>query len=139
MANWDFVTLYNVEAEEWLQSMGLPHPARVKSRMPTTQQLIAAWESSGVPDAVLIDGFNWDEAAFEPDDGFRMRGDRRVQLRILKTICSFCGQLWMYPDTGEPAIIVDESLETGKVLRFHEECCKHRDAWDRFYRSQYAT
>ena len=139
MANWDLITAYNSEASDWLSGENLPHPHPSVSRMPTTQQIVAAWESLDNSELVLIDGFEWDDSTYTPDGRFRMRGDRIVQLQILKSVCKYCGQLWLYPDTGEPAIIVDETIDPGNVCQFHQQCSQYENSWERFYRGQYAT
>lgn len=139
MANWDLVTAFNSESADWLDGVNLPHPMPSVSRMPTTQRMKAAWQTFDTAKALLIDGFDWDDPDYIPGDGFKMRGNRKIQLYILKSICKYCGQLLMYPDTGEPAIIVDETIEPSSVAHFHEECNKHDDSWERFYRGQYAT
>jgi hypothetical protein len=139
MANWDFITEFNSEASDWLEQQNLPHPSVSNSKMPTTQQILSAWKLYDERDSVLIDGFRWDAPDYVPADGFKMRGDRRIELQILRTICEHCGRLWLYPDTGEPAIIVDEATDPEQVSRFHAECGRLEDSWERFYRGQYAT
>lgn len=139
MSNWDFITAFNTEASEWLDKQNLPHPLPSISRMPTTEQITAAWKTFDESGSVWIDGFKWDDPTYQPEHGFKMRGDRATALHILKSICRDCGQLWMYPDTGEPAIIVHEGIAPLSVASFHELCNRFEDSWERFYRTQYGT
>ena len=139
MANWDFIYAFNSEAADWLDGENLPHPTPSTSLMPTTNQIVNAWRQFDDTQSVLIDGFDWDSPNDTPDDGFKMRGDLTIELEILKSICQSCGQLWLYPDTGTPAIIVDATIDPVRVTEFHKECNQFEDSWERFYRGQYET
>jgi len=86
---------------------------------------------------LLIDNFDWDDDAYVPDDAFKLRGDELVELRVLVELSRKCGQLWMYPDTGAPAIVVDAWLNIDYTLRLYMEVYLAGDGWERFYRQMY--
>lgn len=39
----------------------------------------------------------------------KVRGDLLLELSILRWLSERCGQFWVYPDCGSPAIVVDAS------------------------------
>jgi hypothetical protein len=135
VANWDFVFSFDQRAANWLDEQDLPHPAVFPgNRLPSAAEVVAAWRRFDCGQRLLIDNFNWDDESFVPDHAFKLRGDRLVALRILVKLAEQCGQLWMYPDTGEPAIIVDSALDPERACELHEEAAKAQDSWQIFYR-----
>jgi hypothetical protein len=138
MANWDFVVAYDARATDWLAEQGLPHPiARTGNRLPCTAEVISAWQMYDTAKLLLIDNFVWDDDTYVPPEYFKLRGDWLVELRVLVELSSKCGQLWMYPDTGAPAIVVDALLDIDHTLRLFEELYSAEDGWERFYHAIY--
>jgi hypothetical protein len=141
MSNWDFVVAYDSQATDWLSSQGLPHPpVRSGNRLPSTAEVLSAWQHVDVQQLVLIDGYDWDDDNFVPNLAiFKLKGDRLVALRVLVVLCERCGQLWMYPDTGEPAIVVDSIVDPEQTLRVHAKAGAMENSWKIFYEQMYGT
>jgi hypothetical protein len=138
MANWDFVFAYDSRATDWLAEQGLPYPAvRPGNRLPCTSEVAAAWRRHDSDKLLLIDDFDWNDEAYVPEDAFKLRGDELVELAVLVELCVKCGQLWMYRDTGAPAIVVDASLDLERTMRLHMMVSSCDDSWERFYREMY--
>jgi hypothetical protein len=138
LANWDFVFPYNQRAADWLAEQNLPHPAvRPGNRLPSTAEIVVAWRQFDTGHLLLIDGFDWDDQAFVPDDAFKLRGDRLVAFRMLAKLAEQCGQFWMYPDSGEPAIIVDSAPDAERTCSLHLAAGSTENSWQFFYRGMY--
>jgi len=138
MANWDLVVAYDSRATDWLVERGHPHPAvQPGNRLPCTAEVSSAWRKHDPDKVLLIDNFDWNDEAYVPDEAFKLRGDETVELKVLVELCVRCGQLWMYPDTGSPAIIVDASLDIERTLRLYREVFDPEDGWERFYLEMY--
>jgi hypothetical protein len=143
MGNWDLAIRYDERATSWLTSQELPHPrARSQNRHPTTSDIIWALQETGYaksPPVILIDGIDWNAPQFAAGDGFTIRGDRLAAIRVLKKLAQRCGQIWLYPDTGEPAIVVDESTDPESIFHLHAACTSVQDSWEKFYRKAYGA
>lgn len=136
MANWDFVFAYDDRAASWLAEQALPHPAvRSGNRLPTEAEVTAACATLGFgPDSPLRVEFS----RANPGD-FVIRGDLLLELRLLRLLCVSCGQLWLYPDTGEPAIVVDCALVPERTDIEYTRALAADDSWAAFHRSMYAS
>ena len=143
MGNWDLAIRYDERATSWLASQGWPHPpARGENRDATTGDIVWALKETGYdesPPVILIDGIDWNITHFVPTDGFTIRGDRLAAIRVLQKLAEKCGQIWLYPDTGEPAIIVDESTDPDSIFCLHVTCQSVEDSWEEFYRKAYGA
>jgi len=143
MGNWDLALRYDERATSWLAGEKLPHPvACSQNRHATTGDIIWALRETGCDaslPAILIDGIDWNDPLSEAKDGFTIRGDRLVAIRLLKKLASRCGQIWLYPDTGEPPIVVDGSTNPELIFRLHEACNSLEDSWREFHRRAYDT
>ena len=138
MANWDFVVTYDTQATDWLRKEGLPFPPiGACNRLPTTEEIGASWKKYDRDKVVLIDNFDWDNNTFCPADYFKIRGDWFVEFSILKDVCQKCGQLWMYPDTGSPAVIFDAAFDIERAVSLYTSLYNADDGWERFYRAMY--
>jgi hypothetical protein len=138
MSNWDFVVPYDSQATDWLEEQHLPHPAvRPGNRLPSTLEIAASWRKFDHDQSILIDNFQWDDDNYTPSSHFKLKGDWQVELNVLTDVCTKCGQLWMYPDTGAPAIVVDESLDVERTLALYERFYSAEDGWQRFYAEMY--
>jgi hypothetical protein len=132
VSNWDFVVPYTTEATAWLVEQGFPHPAAaIGNRAPTLDELNQAL--AAVDDSLV----QVDLEAFQhgPNAGqsFRLRGEIVQELTLLRQLATVCGQLWLYPDTGEPAVIVDESTDPRHVGNAWLRCRAAANAWQAFY------
>lgn len=136
VANKDFVFPYDRKAADWLSTQGLPHPTvRPGNRLPTEAEAAKAWAVLGLtPDSPLH---------FEFTDAdrrcFTIRGDLVLELRLLRLLCEACGQLWLYPDTGEPPIVVDSTLLPERTDAEYRRALASEDSWTSFHRSVYAS
>ena len=140
MANWDFVVPYDTRAAAWLLERQLPHPIVCQgNRLPTTGEVVSAWRHFDLSQSILIDGFDWDDATSVPNESFKIRGDLLVTLQVLVKLCERCGQLWLYPDTGEPAIVVNQSTDAARVVDLLTVAGKTNDSWHYFYNNMYSA
>lgn len=133
MANWDIVLPYDNRATDWLSDFGYPHPAaRPGNRLPSDEELRLAWNALGLgsDDPLLVDRY---------DEAMSVRGDMVLELRFLRLLSERCGQLWLYPDTGYPAIIVDASLIPEQVASMWLEALAADDCWAVFYEQAYGS
>jgi hypothetical protein len=127
---------YDCRAIDWLDKRGLPHPpARRGNRLPTFDEFEQAAEVLGIgPDApLLVEGIE----DCGPDDCFCIRGDLVLELRLLRELSKQCGQLWVYPDCGSPAIIVDAALLPEEVAAAWEASLAFDDSWGTFHEQVY--
>lgn len=136
MSNWDFVFAYDDRAAEWLAAQALPHPAvRPGNRFPTEAEAAAACQTLGFgPDSPIRVAFS----RANPGE-FKVRGDLLQELRLLRLLCASCGQLWLYPDTGEPAIVVDAALLPERTDATYARALAADDSWAAFHRSMYSS
>jgi hypothetical protein len=52
-----------------------------------------------------------------------------LQASILTALSQRYGQLFCYPDTGEPAIVYPTRLEPASLVAFYEEVVGSEDGW----------
>jgi hypothetical protein len=140
MGNWDYVFPLNQEAIEWLDNEQLPHPPLLRgNRMPTTREISDAVALLGdVSQSLQID-LDFRDLDCVPGECIRIRGEIVTELRLLRCLAESCGQLWMYPDTGEIAVIVDVSIDPITAGRLWREAVEGNYDWPYFYRQMYAT
>jgi hypothetical protein len=156
MANFDLVSSYDEEFASWLEEQGYPHPAvRSGNEMPTTADMKWALKSEhelsfkyprdaegelyGEDEdgqTFSISGFDWEEERTIPGDYFTIRGSD-VLLPVLVRLCGRCGQLLLYPDSGDPAIILDASLDAEAVAEVYAEANEQEDPWAYFFEQMY--
>jgi len=140
MGNWDYVFPLNQEAVDWLDGEGLPHPPLATgNRMPTTREITEAVVSLGETSDQLQIDLDLEQLDRIPKECFKIRGDIFAELKLLAYLARSCGQLWMYPDTGGIAIIVDSSLEPDAVGRVWLDASDREDDWQFFYQQVYVT
>ncbi len=128
MANWHLVVPYDERAADWLASQGYAHPAvKPGNRLPTLAEIEQTARSLEIgPDApLLIDG-----AGFA--DSFTIRGDLVLELRLLRKLSELAGQLWVYPDCGSPAIVVDPATDPEAVAAAWLRSLDSDDPWAAF-------
>jgi hypothetical protein len=140
MSNWDYVFTYDDTAASWLGDQGCPAPSVSQgNRLPTTAELTQAFADLANAEHIVIDSFDWESPEATPDEAFRLKGDCRVALTRLRSLSAQCGQLWFYPDTGEPAIVVDPGLDPAETERLHTASLEEEDSWQFFYKSMYGA
>ena len=158
MANWDFVFAYDTRFEEWLTEQGYPHPpVRPGNHLSTTTDMkwalgeqtnllvnYPAWRDRlyiyglGMDGFVLcIDGFDWDDDTAVPDECFRIRYMSDLQCVLLVTLCQRCGQLYIYRDTGEPAVIFEPESDPSEIYEAYCAAEDAEDAWTQFFGKMY--
>jgi hypothetical protein len=54
-------------------------------------------------------------------------------------LCDGCGQLWVYPDTGSPEIVVEAATDPEAVAAMWEEAERAEDAWRSFHERMYGA
>ncbi len=62
-----------------------------------------------------------------------MRGDLETELRVLMQLGHRCGQLWLYPDTGAPALVVDAALDIDEVAALYGCLVSAEDGWEQVH------
>lgn len=133
MANWDFILPYDGEAADWLGRQGYPHPpVRAGNRLPTWAEVARVVEALGLPNDAPL-------AAEMSQDGetLKMRGELLLELGLLRGLCAACGQLWLYPDCGSPAIVVDATILPGAVAEAWHASLDAEDCWQAFHQRVY--
>jgi hypothetical protein len=139
VGNWDFIFSYSDEHSAWLGELGLPSPAvRAGNRLPTTAELEAAWSEVDKDQSVLFDG-DWPPARDQPLQALKVRGDLENSLRVLTALARVCGQLFLYPDTGEPAIVVDAVTVPQATAKAYRESVGGDASWERFYSRMHSS
>ncbi len=127
MANWHLVTAYDERAAEWLAVQGYRHPpARPGNRLPTPAEIEEAARALGIgPDALLVNGVG-------VADSFTVRGDLVAELRLVRRLTERAGQLWVYPDCGSPAVVVDPTTDAEAVAAAWLRSLDSPDPWAAF-------
>ena len=140
MANSALVFVYSDDSAEWLRERGYACPAvRHGNEMPTTgdmkwalhaceslvydipsgeQELDGTDEQTG--DGFCVAGFDWDEDHTIPGDS-----------------SSAAASYTSFPESDEPAIILDESLNSEDVLDLWREAEENGRDWGYFYDQLY--
>ena len=155
MANFDLVSVYKKEDANWLREQGYPRPkARKGNEMPSTADMKWALEAEdslsfdypssdqelhGEDDGgsgFVIRGFDWDDDRTIPGDHYIVRGTATI-LSVLIRLCERCGQLYVYPDSGDPSIVLDSSLDGKAVVELYVEAAEHPDPWTYFFSQMY--
>jgi hypothetical protein len=157
MANFDLVLVYNEKASAEFEDRGLSHP-KVGSgnEMPDANDLIWAIDALEFADydcipysedgelivdhlkagyGIRIEGFHWERRNYAPGDNFVIYGRGSLSLAILIKLCERCGQLLLWPDTGEPAIVLDATMDADAVSELHSKS----DSWDEFFEAMYGA
>ena len=135
MAHWDFIFPYNDEAADWLMGQGYPHPpVRPGNRLPTWAEVEGAVLALGLQDTMSL-------AMMMDHDGdcLKGRGDLLLELRVVHSLCQECGQLWIYPDTGLPAIVVDAFVSPEGLAEIWLACQDLEDNWQVFHERAYGA
>jgi hypothetical protein len=156
VANFELLSPYTKDDAAWLDGEGCPHPAvRSGNRMPTTAELRSALETGDEfefddPTAdddelygtdsngqgFAISGFDWDRPGSAPDEYIKVRGSE-VILPALIRLAEKCGQLFLYPDSGAPPIVVEPDLDADAVAELYAEACEREDGLTYFYEQLY--
>ena len=135
MANWHLVFPYDSRATEWLTAQGLPHPQlRPDNRLPTPAGIESAARDLGFgPHVSLL--VDW----LGSNDSFSIRGDLYLELKLIRKLAEACGQLWVYPDCGSPAIVVDSGINPHTVGDAWLAALDTEDPWSSFHRALYSS
>jgi hypothetical protein len=141
MANWDNVFPYDQTIADWLAEQGYPRPdCGAGNRLPTTGELYAALKALGhfkEPLNVNVDRFDWDDLSSAPESLFTIRGELDAELRLLAKLSETCGQFYVHPDGGEPAMVVEAGLDLARIAAIYEEVAYGEDGWTRFFKAAY--
>ena len=114
--------------------MGIDAEEEFSFDYPREEQQLYGTDASG--NGFAIEGFDWDADRTIPGDFFTVYGSE-VILSVLIRLCERCGQLYLYPDSGAPAIVLDASLEAGAVAELYAETYEMKDAWSYFFENMY--
>lgn len=126
MGNWDLIITYDKQATDWLAAEGYSHPpARPGNRLPTTAEIEAAAATlQGQLDGILVDT--------GVSNCLRIRGNLAQELKLLRLLSKTAGQLWLYPDCGSPAIVVDHDIDPESVAATWLRALAAPDSWAAF-------
>ena len=129
MANWHLVVPYDKAAADRLASEGFPRPpARPGNRLPTWAEVEHATQALGTPpDAPLVIELSAD------GESRKMRGDVLARDALLRWVSELCGQLWVYPDCGSPAIVIDSSSSPEPLAAAWIASLDAEDSWQSFH------
>jgi len=157
MANFDLVFVYDKRFAAYFEERGLPHPkVGAKNEMPNANDLLWAIDAlefadyDRIPysddDELLVDhiddgygiriaGFDWANRHYVPGDDFAIYGRGPLSLAILIKLCERCGQLLVYPDTGEPPIVLDATMDADAIYTLHSQ----GNSWKEFFEAMYGA
>ena len=156
MANFEILSPYTEDDAAWLGKQGCLRPAvRPNNRMPTTADLRWALEAEDefefdYPTAddeelhgtdrrghgFAVSGFDWDRLESAPDESVAVRGSD-VLLPVLIRLAGRCGQLFLYPDSGAPPIVIEAGLDAEAIAEVYAEACDLDDGLAYFYEQMY--
>ncbi len=161
MSNHDLIFPYAAHFDEWLTQQGYPHPAvRPGNRLPTFDDIdwaLAAYpeleieprwssddsrsvvEKNQIGYALYFEHLNWKTHMAEPESDFMtVRGSRHWEFALLIKLGERCGQLVLYPDTGEPAVILDSDSDLRRIDQEWSEASSRPDPWAYLYEPLYS-
>jgi len=155
MANFDLVSIYKKEDAARLRQHGYHRPkTRKGNEMPSSADMKWALEAEeglsfdypgsdqelyGQDEAgsgFMVHGFDWDDDRTTPGDHFIVRGTETI-LSVLIRLCERCGQLYVYPDSGAPPIVLDSSMDGKAVVELYAEATEQHDPWTFFFTEMY--
>jgi len=142
--------------ESWLTLHEYPHPqVKAGNRLPTKVEIINAIEMTGSFRAqdvdrkeffaisrepapggeyeVRIGCSDWERLNISGNASITMHGNFEVELTLLEILSHRCGQLLLYPDTGDPCVVVEPGMDVGTVFALWKEAIKRIDAWQYFF------
>jgi hypothetical protein len=65
-------------------------------------------------------------------DSFTIRGDLVLELHLLRRLVERVGQMWVYSDSGSPAIVVDPTIDPEAVAAAWIRAASADDSWTEF-------
>lgn len=81
----------------------------------------------------------WEEGA-TPEKAFvTMRGNFPFELFLTHTLTRECGALLLYPDIGDPPVVVQPDADIGRIATLWLEVVRAGDTWAELYRRIAAT
>lgn len=80
-----------------------------------------------------IHSFHWDELNANPNASITMRGNFALELFIVRNLAERCGQLVLYPDTGDPPVVVESDDDIGHAASIWLDAVKAETSWAEFY------
>lgn len=82
---------------------------------------------------VLIHCFDWDELNVNKTTSITMRGNFPLELFLVRRLTERCGQLVLYPDTGDPPVVVESGDDIGRTASVWLEAVNEEISWAEFY------
>lgn len=93
-------------------------------------------ESAGRPRLnylVRIHSYRWDELNVNETASITMRGNFPLELFLVRRLTERCGQLVLYPDTGDPPVVVEPDDDIGRTASVWLEAVNDEILWAEFY------
>jgi hypothetical protein len=95
---------------------------------------LAAAESGVNPRSpIVIDDFDWGDDDAAPQHGFKLKGDRTLAFKVLVALGKSCGQLFFFPDTGEPSMVVEPWTNGDFLADLHRQASLRDDGGQWIY------
>jgi hypothetical protein len=82
---------------------------------------------------VEIHSYGWDELNVNDKASITMRGNFPLELFLVHNLTERCGQLLLYPDTGEPPVVVEAGCDIGRIASTWLEVVDATGSWGEFY------
>ena len=82
---------------------------------------------------VQIHSFRWEELNINEKASITMRGNFPLELFLVRRLAERCGQLLLYPDTGDPPVVVEAGDDVGRMASLWLESVNAGDSWSGFY------
>lgn len=83
---------------------------------------------------VLIHSYRWDELNVNETASITMRGNFPLELFLVRRLTERCGQLVLYPDTGDPPVVIESGDDVGRIASVWLEAVSDQISWAEFYR-----
>ena len=96
-----------------------------------------AVESPGRPPLsylVLINCFAWAKLNLDEKKSDTMPRNFPLELFLVHDLTRHCGQLALYPDTGDVPVVVEPESDVGRMATVWLEVVKEQTSWAEFYR-----
>lgn len=82
---------------------------------------------------ILIECHNWEELNVDPRRSITMRGNFPLELFLAQELTKCCGQLVLYPDTGDPPVVLEPGSDAGVLASAWLESVEAGESWADYY------
>lgn len=82
---------------------------------------------------VVIHCFAWEELNINEKRSITMRGNFPLELFLVHDLTERCGQLLLYPDTGDPPVVLEPGCDVERMASAWLEAVEEDGSWADFY------